>query len=46
MTEGVALTVRHHNECFDFDEDCLLSGLDIVLRLAHRLNGADMQTQE
>ncbi|VEJ09945.1 amidohydrolase [Actinobacillus delphinicola] len=43
---GTHLAAGHHNERFDFDEDCLLSGLDIVLRLAQRLNGADMQTQE
>ncbi len=36
---GTALAAGHHNACFDFDEIALSEGLDVFLRVAHRLNG-------
>lgn len=35
---GTKLAAGHHNECFDFDEGCLLAGVDIFLRLAYQTN--------
>ena len=35
---GTELSAGHHNECFDFDEYCLSSGLDIFLRAAYKIN--------
>ncbi|MGG7074187.1 amidohydrolase [Campylobacter sp. 9BO] len=36
---GTKLCAGHHNAKFDFDEDCLVSGVDIFLRCAFELNG-------
>lgn len=35
---GTNLAAGHHNKSFDFDENCLVSGLDIFYRLAFKLN--------
>ncbi|WP_169764073.1 amidohydrolase [Campylobacter mucosalis] len=36
---GTTLAAGHHNEKFDFDEECLVGGVDIFLRSAYKLNG-------
>lgn len=35
---GTKLSAGHHNECFDFDEESLKSGLDVFLRITYDLN--------
>ena len=39
MMIGTNLKAGHHNSKFDFDEDCLVAGVDIYLRAAYKLNG-------
>lgn len=36
---GTTLFAGHHNCKFDFDEDCLVAGVDVFLRSAYKLNG-------
>lgn len=38
MMIGTDLAAGHHNQCFDFDEACLSTGVDMFLRCAYRLN--------
>ena len=40
MMIGTNLKAGHHNSKFDFDEECLVAGVDIYLRAAYKLNGA------
>ena len=40
MMIGTNLKAGHHNSKFDFDEECLVTGVDIYLRAAYKLNGA------
>ncbi len=40
MMIGTNLKAGHHNSKFDFDEKCLVAGVDIYLRAAYKLNGA------
>lgn len=37
---GTSLAAGHHNAKFDFDEECLITGVDLFLRAAYKLNGA------
>ena len=39
MMIGTNLKAGHHNSKFDFDEECLVAGVDIYLRAAYKLNG-------
>lgn len=39
MMIGAPLAAGHHNGCFDFDENCLVTGVDLFLRSAYELNG-------
>lgn len=36
---GTELVAGHHNKSFDFNEDCLVAGVDVFLRTAYELNG-------
>ncbi|MBR8464257.1 amidohydrolase [Campylobacter sp. faydin G-24] len=36
---GTSLAAGHHNYKFDFDENCLVTGVDLFLRCAYKLNG-------
>lgn len=36
---GTKLAAGHHSKSFDFNEDCLVTGVDIFLRTAYELNG-------
>jgi len=36
---GTELAAGHHNKSFDFNEECLVTGVDIFLRSAYELNG-------
>lgn len=38
---GTQLAAGHHNECFDFNESCLVGGLDVFLKIAYKLNKID-----
>ncbi len=38
MMIGTKLAAGHHNQCFDFDESCLVTGVDLFLRSAYHLN--------
>ncbi|MBE0497270.1 MAG: amidohydrolase, partial [Campylobacterales bacterium] len=39
MMIGAKLDAGHHNQGFDFDETCLVTGVDLFLRAAYELNG-------
>ena len=39
MMIGTNLKAGHHNYKFDFDEECLVAGVDVYLRSAYKLNG-------
>lgn len=39
MMIGAKLEAGHHNQGFDFDEACLVTGVDLFLRAAYELNG-------
>lgn len=39
MMIGTSLKAGHHNCCFDFNEDALHSGLDVLYRAALKVNG-------
>ena len=39
MMIGTNLKAGHHNCKFDFDEECLVAGVDVYLRSAYKLNG-------
>ena len=41
MMIGTNLKAGHHNCKFDFDEECLVSGVDIYIRCAYKLNGVE-----
>ncbi|WP_298036614.1 amidohydrolase [uncultured Campylobacter sp.] len=41
MMIGTNLKAGHHNCKFDFDEECLVAGVDIYLRAAYKLNGVE-----
>lgn len=36
---GTKLAAGHHNKAFDFNEDCLVTGVDVFLRATYDLNG-------
>jgi len=36
---GSALAGNHHTQTFDFDETCLIKGVEILARIALEVNG-------